>query len=267
MQEKSKVTTEDIIETLKKNTEKVNVCINSKQIELPIHYNLMATESYVESYEVTKNCKEAFYVMLLDTIGISDDEYIKNIKIEDLRTINNDDLIRIGEIVIKQSKDLSLNYRNNKENSFYENFNIAILKEYEKYKKEIKKVTDAMIEPFEKIRKSLEITKGLCSNSVSTNIMNVKDRQNTDCRTGIDIIKELKPIGNPMNKLLKEQIGINKNIAKILLENQRENKIANEDTTKFNIKNYRIMIATLIVSAISAILTGISLLITFIGSK
>lgn len=267
MQEKSKITTEDIIEALKKNTEKVSVDINSKQVELPIHYNLMATESYVESYEATKNCKEAFYVMLLDTIGISDDEYIKNIKIEDLRTINNEDLMRIGKIVIKQSKDLSLNYINNKENSFYENFNIAILKEYEKYKKEIKKVIDAMIEPFEKIRKSLEITKGLCSNSTSTNIMNVKDRPNTNFRTGIDIIKDLKPIENSMNKLLKEQTSINKNIAKILLENQRENKIANEDTTKLNIKNYKIMIATLIVSTISMILTGISLWITFIYRK
>ena len=266
MQKKSKLTTEDILESVKKKTEKVNVYINDKQIDLPIHYNLMATESYVENYEITKDSKEAFCKMLLDAIGISDDEYIKNIKIEDLKTINEDDLKRIGEIIINQSKDLNSNYINSKEKSFYDNFNEAILCEYEKYRKEIKKVTDAMVEPFEKIRKSLEIQKGMFTNNVATRISNVENRENSNYKTGIDILKDFKPIKNPTNTLLEKQIEANKNIGKILLENQKENRIANEESTKINIKNYRIMVATLIVSAISIIISGISLWVTFKNS-
>lgn len=263
--------TEDLIEYAKKKNKKINVCIKGKMIELPIHYNLIATESYIENYEVTKDNKEAFCMMLLDSIGISDDEYIKNISIEDIKTINDDDLKNIGKIIISQSKDLALNYIDNKDKSFYENFYDAIIKEYEKYKIEIKKVTDTMIEPIQKMKKSLELsTKGIKSimgNNVPINLINKENTSNYNYKTGVDIFKDLRSIKNPTNELLKEQIEANKGIAKILLENQKENRLANEESTKLNKKNFYIMVATLIATLIGIIITGIGVWITIKGNS
>jgi hypothetical protein len=263
--------TEDLIEHLKKNTKKVNVKINGKNIDLPIHYNLVATESYIDNFENTKDCKEAFRAMLLDSIGISDEEDIKNINTEDIKTISDEDLVRIGIIIIKQSKDLDSNYTNQKEKSFYENFNKAILKEYEKYKIEIKKVTDTMIEPFERMRNSIElVSKGISSiveNNMPIQPISDENISNNKYKTGIDVFKDLKPIKNPTNILLEEQIEANKSIAKILLENQKENRIANEESTKLNRNNFYIMVATLIATIIGIIITGVGVWITIKGNS
>lgn len=264
------VKTEDLIEKMKKNIEKVNIKIDGKQIDLPIHYNLIATESYVENYNKTRDSKESFLIMLLDAIGLSDDKYIKNIKIENIKTINEKDLIKIGKTIVNQSKDLALNFVDDKEKSFYDNFNEAINKEYEKYKVEIKKVTDSMIEPLKKMNESIQITakgiKSIMGNNLPVNIVDKETTLNYNYKTNNDIFKDMKLIRNPTNELLKEQIKANKSIAKILLENQKENRLANEEATKLNKKNFYIMVATLVATIIGIIITSVGVWITIKGN-
>jgi hypothetical protein len=121
------------------------------------------------------------------------------------------------------------------------------------------------------MRNSIELVgKGISSiveNDMSIQPISKKNILNNNYKTGIDVFKDLKPIKNPTNTLLEEQIEANKSIAKILLENQKENRIANEESTKLNRNNFYIMVATLIATIIGIIITGVGVWITIKGNS
>lgn len=282
MEEKSKkLTIDELIEAVKKRTKNVIVTIDKKEISLPIFFNLSAMEIYINKYESTHDVKEAFCYMILDMISHTKELENQNLTIENIKTISDKEFKKIGEVIINDSDELIQEYKKNKQDNFFENFHIAIMSENDKFAKQMQKIAKVFVEPASKIAKAFEPIQSLNMNNFLSNINDMKAISNTkDINYGKDIdvfkipkIEPIKPEDIYTNKLLQKQIEADENIAKILLENKEENRvayegnrIANKEATKLNIKNYKIMVATLIATIISIILAGISLWVAIKGN-
>ena len=240
------------------DSKKINIKINEKIIELSIKHNLIATKSYVDAYERTKDYKESFYNMILESL--EDDN---NLAINDIKTINEDNLIEIGKIILNQSKDLLLNYKNDKTKTFYENFHYSVIKEYEKYKTNIQEISNGFSDVIKTFKKGIDyLSNSIVNQSDIANNKNIIDNFSNENFNPSLLVNNIKPFKNPVHGLLKEQIQENKNITKILLETEQKNTIANEESTKMNEKNLRFVKYTLIVTIIGVIISIISICVT-----
>lgn len=261
MKEKHITTTEEFLDGIKKKTKLVSVNIKGKKIKLPIDYCPNAIEIYMNNYELTKDKKETFCIMLKNMTDsrknlFKENKDVCNVTIENIKDIDDKDLKKIGEIIINQSKDLIVIYTECKETNFYDNFHKAIEYKYDKNMKELQTTSQNFIEPI----------KSLSMNNLFSTINEMKSITNNH-KTSIDIMEELKfePLKAEdiyTNVLLKKQIEADENIAKITLENQIENKNANDKAEKINKMNFKVVVATLIVTILSLIVAMGSLWVT-----
>lgn len=250
--------TEDLIERIKKKTIKVNVNMNHKQVEFPILYNSLATDSYGKKYKETKDNKESFYSMVLDAIGFRDKEDVKNLKIEDIKTINDDDLRKIGNVILTQSKELYSNFIDNKQKNFFENFHEAILKEYEQHEKREEEYGLKFNSSFSSIKSPFDFSQNSSMKNLISTVNNMKEMVKVNNNYDNIEFPKIKPIKAEdiyTNQLLKQQMEVNENVVKSLEELTEEFRRGNMETTKFNKKNFLFVVLTFIATMLGIVVT------------
>ncbi|GAA3653098.1 hypothetical protein [Asaccharospora irregularis] len=137
---------EEFIDSYKRSIKFIPVTINGEEVRLPITYSMNAAKKYRDAYEGNKDYRLAFYIMTLEIINqnkkfIDGDNTIPNLDIDDISSINNSDLIRIGRGIIDSSKylkDIEVDYT--EIDSFFEKFYLINKKEDEVYREKISKV-------------------------------------------------------------------------------------------------------------------------------
>lgn len=251
MKSKSIRTTEEFLEAIRNRTEFASVIINKQEVKVPIFFSSKAMETYIDNYESTKDSKESFYMMLKEIINshknlFKENKEIQNITIEDIRDMYDADLKKIGEVIINQDENLRKFYVNDEDKSFFDNFNSAVLQEYNKFSEELKERFNNSFGAIEKLKKSISsVSKYDMSNSIPISEyikpLNISD-----------IIKE-KPEIKSINSLLERQVQANEQIVEILSEEREINKMSNERNEKINKRNFILTLFTFIMAILSFI--------------
>ncbi|WP_252247125.1 hypothetical protein [Clostridium sp. ZBS4] len=251
MESKNIVTAQQLIDAIRKNTKLFTVIINNKKIILPIYYNSGASMEYENNYKLTKDSKESFCVMLLDMINNSknlfkDNLDIQNLVLEDIKVISNDELKKIGEIIINSSEWLKEFFINDENKNFFDNFNTAIIGEHNKYVQEANKRWKKLFNADDKIYNSV--------NNMFSKIDNMQTlvEKNINKNTFELPKAEMLDVGET---IFHEQLEIDKQIAQTLLESIEENKIASIKADRNNKINTILVIFTLIVTTIGTFFT------------
>ncbi|NFT93951.1 hypothetical protein FDF86_16615 [Clostridium botulinum] len=255
MESKNIVTAQQLIDAIRKNTKLVTVIINNKKIILPIYYNSGASMEYENNYKLTKDSKESFCVMLLDMINNSknlfkDNLDIQNLVLEDIKVISNDELKKIGEIIINSSEWLKEFFINDEDENFFDNFNTAIIGERNKYIQESNKRWKKLFNENDTIYSSVNSMFSKIDNMQTLVAKNVNINKNTSELPKAEMLNL-----NVEDTIFYKQLEIDEQIAQTLLESIEENKIASIKADRNNKINTILVIVTLIVTTIGTFFT------------
>lgn len=137
---------EDLINSYKRSIRYVTVAINEEEINLPITYSMNAAIKYRDGYEEKNDYRFAFCIMILNIINqnkkfMNENNTIPDLGIDDISSIDDSDLKKIGEEIINSSKylkDIEEDYL--VIDDFFEKFYLINKKEDEIYKGTVSKV-------------------------------------------------------------------------------------------------------------------------------
>lgn len=294
---------QNIIEAHRKAVKLVSVNLRGQQIQIPIFYSMSAAKSYEETLESTNNSRTAFCAMVFTMIEnnksfVDEADIYKNITMEDIMAIGDDDLQKVGRQIIEQSSYLKKHYVSHEGKSFFENFNEAFIKEKKeigaKIAESLKPVRDSLknisqlaISPgIKSLLSNIEVMKNLnnafTTAQTNTPLIDAKydkelfdfdsfEFENPTFRTN-ELLQDMAEKLEKLNKIQAEQfensIKVNEAIANTLLEEQRarvmrdeEERIYRVEQDKQNKRNYRSNIAVLLISTAALLVSVLS----FIG--
>jgi hypothetical protein len=125
----------ELIKSIKNKTKIVQVPSDKGIFYVPVYYNCNAHKKYFEIYNKFKDYRKAFCGLVFSMIKVNMaqvEQKINNVEIKDVENFNDKDLIKILELVVKQSKTLTEYYNKNVIDNHFERFYNAI--EYERNK-------------------------------------------------------------------------------------------------------------------------------------
>jgi hypothetical protein len=137
---------DDFINSYKRSIRLVAVTINGEQMDLPITYSMNSAIKYRDGYEETNDHRLAFCIMVLDIINqnkkfIDENNEFSNLDIEDIISIEDCELKKIGEEIISSSKYLrEIEEEYAGIDDFFKKFYLINVKEDEIYRGTVSKV-------------------------------------------------------------------------------------------------------------------------------
>jgi len=260
------ITIEGIIEAHKKSLKMVPVQINDLTVHIPVFFNMTALRKYQETYEVTKDYREAFCIVVY-TMFNNNKKYVDDLNnsweltLEEIRSISDSDMNEIVEMIINTSKDLKNYYENNSSINFYERFHNAVSKQMDELGKVIGKAMKPAIDSFAQIQNTIKNTISPGLNSLFSSIENMKNietsyenvkpfnildykpiQQSTDIKLLHvenpvvktnnlleDMVEELMQLRDIQIEQFQSSIKVSESIANILLEEQRTRLVKDEE--------------------------------------
>lgn len=134
----------ELIREIKDNTEIVQVPIDKGIIYVAIYYSASVHEKYFESYDKYKDYRKAFCSLVLSMINnmVQIDQVVKDIELNDIEKFDDRYLIKILEVTVKQSDDLTEYYNKNVTDNYFERFYHAIEYEKDKYTEHLKNISE-----------------------------------------------------------------------------------------------------------------------------
>ncbi|MEY7999668.1 hypothetical protein AB8U03_05515 [Clostridium sp. Mt-5] len=134
-----------LIQGIKDNTEIVQISIDKGIIYVPVYYSMSVQKKYFESYDKYKDYRKAFCSLVLSMINnnmAQVDQVVKNIELNDIEKFDDRYLIKILEVTVKQSDDLTEYYNKNVIDDYFERFYHAIEYEKDKYMDHLKNMSE-----------------------------------------------------------------------------------------------------------------------------
>ncbi|WP_446897705.1 hypothetical protein ACSVC9_12005 [Clostridium sp. LBM24168] len=142
--EKKNYDISELIKKIKDNTEIVQVIIDKGMIYVPVYYSVSVHKKYFKIYDKYKDCRKAFCGLVLAMINnnmAQIDQVVKNTSLNDIEKFDDRYLIKILEVTVKQSDDLTEYYNKNITDNYFERFYRAIEYEKDKYTKHLKNMS------------------------------------------------------------------------------------------------------------------------------
>lgn len=121
----------ELLNAIRKATDIVEVNMGNRKVKIPIYYNAVALDTYIESYKDKKNTKVAFCKMVEkmvnEHVNLDNNEEVTELTFDELIALKENELIKIGTVIAKQG-----NYDDifkNPECDFFDEFYNRIKKE------------------------------------------------------------------------------------------------------------------------------------------
>lgn len=238
-------TIDDVVNAIKLGIKIVPVALNGKAICFPVRYSVNVSKAYHDSFKQTNDYRAAFcamvYQMVEDNKGFIDDKNeISGLTQENIKSISDEELEKIGEALLQEIDSLKKHYNEDTGNNFFERFHAAISGE----KKEIEEKLKKQMEP---LLKSMQVASKINSSvKISPSIQSLFSTINTIDRSLPDfsiLEKSLKTAAQINNKGIEEPKLLNpKDIMKdVVIEHPsvRTNKLLQEVSRELQELNAR----------------------------
>lgn len=160
--ESKELTVEEIIKNRKSRVKLVNIVINDENYQIPVWYASSVHKNYLNKYETINNYRKAFcylvYKMYMDNKKICE---LKDIDEKTIEKIADEDLEKIGHMIIEEHDYLKKHYICSDDNIFFEDFYNAVKKANDELIANTKGIVEKFTRPSKIIDKAIRATKAL----------------------------------------------------------------------------------------------------------